>query len=101
MKNMPTQTHTVNILFLFVCTKFSKLQEEKKFDMSYNKTMVKSGILGHGESSYTRRKVSIYHGQKPWLKGRFSWLMTLQPRFAYRGLSTVTDLSAIVFRLPW
>jgi hypothetical protein len=25
----------------------------------------------------TRRKVSIYHGRKSWLNGRFSWLMTL------------------------
>jgi hypothetical protein len=30
-----------------------------------------------GEWDITRRKLSIYHGQKSWLKGRFSWLMTL------------------------
>jgi hypothetical protein len=46
------------------------------------------------------KKVPIYHGQKSWLNCRFSWLMSLKPRFAYRGLSIVMDLPTIVFRLP-
>jgi hypothetical protein len=32
------------------------------------------------------------------LKGHFLWLMTLYPRFFYRGLSTITVLSATVFQ---
>jgi hypothetical protein len=41
-------------------------------------------VFGEGKlfSSFSRcgisrRKVSIYHDRKLWLKGRFSWLMTL------------------------
>jgi hypothetical protein len=46
----------------------------------------------------SRRKVPIYHGKKTVLKGYFSWLINFYPRFAYRGLSTVTVLSAMGFQ---
>jgi hypothetical protein len=49
--------------------------EEEEDDNNYPE-FPEYGDTFMGEAD-TRRKVSIYHGRKSWLKGHFLWLMTL------------------------
>jgi hypothetical protein len=48
-------------------------------------------------SLFTRKKYPSTTIGNRGKKGYFSWLMSLQPRFAYHGLSNATDLSATFF----